>query len=122
MNALVVDDSAMMRKILIGALARLDITDVDQAADGAAAVSAVQAKDYSLILMDWNMPVMAGIDAIRAIRAAGKTMPIMMVTTEAEKERVMEAMKAGATSYLIKPFTATAIVNKLQGVIEKKAA
>ena len=117
MKALVVDDSAVMRKVLIGALGRANINEVDQASDGKEAVDAVQATDYQLVLMDWNMPNMLGIDAVRAIRACGKTMPIIMVTTEAEKGRVLEALKAGANNYIIKPFEPTTIVSKIQEVL-----
>lgn len=117
MRALVVDDSAVMRKVLIGALSRASITEVDQAADGVEAVDATQEKDYDLVLMDWNMPNMLGIDAVRAIRASGKKMPIIMVTTEAEKVRVIDALKAGATNYIIKPFEPTTIVSKIQEVM-----
>lgn len=119
MKALVVDDSAVMRKVLIGALGRADITEVDQASDGQEAVNATMAAEYNLVLMDWNMPNMLGIDAVRAIRAAGKTMPIIMVTTEAEKSRVVEALKAGANNYIIKPFEPATIVSKIQEVLAK---
>lgn len=119
MKALVVDDSAVMRKVLIGALGRAGITDVDQAADGQEAVTATQATDYNLVLMDWNMPNMLGIDAVRTIRANGKTMPIIMVTTEAEKSRVIDALKAGAQNYVIKPFEPATIVSKIQEVLAK---
>lgn len=119
MRALVVDDSAVMRKVLIGALGRAGITDVDQAADGQEAVAAAESKEYNLVLMDWNMPNMLGIDAVRTIRANGKTMPIIMVTTEAEKSRVIDALKAGAQNYVIKPFEPATIVNKIQEVLAK---
>ncbi len=119
MRALVVDDSAVMRKVLIGALGRANINEVDQAADGAEAVQAVQQNEYDIILMDWNMPNMLGIDALKAIREMGKTMPIIMVTTEAEKSRVLEALKAGATNYVIKPFEPNTIVGKIQEVLNK---
>jgi len=119
MNALVVDDSAVMRKVLIGALSRANITEVDQAGDGLEAVNAVKQKEYDLVLMDWNMPNMLGIDAVRAIRAEGKKMPIIMVTTEAEKSRVIDALKAGASNYIIKPFEPTTIVAKIQEVLSK---
>lgn len=119
MKALVVDDSAVMRKVLIGALSRAKITDVDQAADGVEAVSATESTEYDLVLMDWNMPNMLGIDAVRSIRANGKSMPIIMVTTEAEKSRVIEALKAGAQNYVIKPFEPAAIVSKIQAVLAK---
>ncbi len=121
MRALVVDDSAVMRKVLIGALGRANITDVDQAADGVEAVSATESQDYDLILMDWNMPNMLGIDAVRKIRENGKTMPIIMVTTEAEKSRVIDALKAGAQNYVIKPFEPATIVTKIQDVLAKAA-
>lgn len=119
MKALVVDDSAVMRKVLIGALGRAGITDVDQAADGQEAVAATDANDYNLVLMDWNMPNMLGIDAVRTIRSNGKTMPIIMVTTEAEKSRVIDALKAGAQNYVIKPFEPATIVSKIQEVLAK---
>lgn len=119
MKVLVVDDSMVMRKVLVGALGRAQITDVDQAGDGLEAVKAVEQAQYDLVLMDWNMPNMLGIDAIKAIRAAGHTMPIIMVTTEAEKSRVIDALKAGATNYVIKPFEPATIVSKIQDVVAK---
>lgn len=119
MKALVVDDSAVMRKVLIGALSRANITDVDQAADGSEAVEAVKNADYSVILMDWNMPNMLGIDAVRAIRALGKKVPVIMVTTEAEKSRVIDALKAGANNYVIKPFEPSTIVEKIEETMAK---
>jgi len=119
MKALVVDDSAVMRKVLIGALGRANITDVDQAGDGKEAVAAVDGADYDLVLMDWNMPNMLGIDAVKAIREKGKTMPIIMVTTEAEKSRVIEALKSGAQNYVIKPFEPNTIVAKIQETLAK---
>ena len=119
MNALVVDDSAVMRKVIIGALSRANITDVDQAADGVEAVEACKNSDYSLVMMDWNMPNMLGIDAVRKIRALGKTMPIIMVTTEAEKSRIVEALKAGAQNYVIKPFEPATIIDKINQTIAK---
>lgn len=122
MKALVVDDSAVMRKVLIGALSRADIIDVDQAADGKEAVDFCKENEYGLVLMDWNMPNMLGIDAVKAIRGLGSAVPIIMVTTEAEKSRVVEALKAGANNYIIKPFEPTTIVEKIKGVLEKAAA
>jgi two-component system chemotaxis response regulator CheY len=111
-----------MRKVLIGALGRANIVDVDQAADGNGAVEAVKSNEYGLILMDWNMPNMLGIDAVRAIRAEGKTMPIIMVTTEAEKSRVVDALKAGANNYVIKPFEPATLVTKIQEVLDKASS
>jgi two-component system chemotaxis response regulator CheY len=114
MKALVVDDSLVMRRILISALKMADVTEIDEAGDGQEAVDAVMKEDYSIVLLDWNMPVMLGIDALKAIRAAGKNVPVIMVTTEAERVRVLEALRAGAMSYVIKPFEAAAIVEKIK--------
>jgi two-component system chemotaxis response regulator CheY len=111
-----------MRKILIDVLGKAGITDVAQAADGAEAVKAATAEDFGLILMDWNMPNMLGIDALKAIRATGKSTPVIMVTTEAEKSRVLEAIKAGANNYIIKPFVPSTIMAKIQDVLAKAAS
>lgn len=119
MRALVVDSSAVMRKVLVGALGRASITDVDQAADGVEAVAATNERDYDLVLIDWVLPNMLGIDAVRTIRANGKTMPIIMVTTEAEKSRVIEAVRAGAQHYVIKPIEPATMVRKIQEVLAK---
>jgi len=117
MKALVVDDSMVMRKVLARALSKAGIEDVDQARDGREAVAAVQKADYGLVLMDWNMPVKAGIDALKDIRALGKEMPIIMITTEAERPRVIEALKLGATSYFRKPFDPDDMASRIQEVI-----
>ena len=119
MRGLVVDDSSVMRKVLPGALSRVNISEVDEAPDGKVAVALVAGdKEYDVILMDWNMPNMTGIEAVRAIRDSGDSTPIIMVTTEAEKERVIEAVKSGANSYIIKPFSPQAIVPMLQEVLQ----
>ncbi len=119
MKILVVDDSVVMRRIMMNALSQSGMTDIDQAADGAEGVSKVMADDYDLVLMDWNMPNLLGIDAVRQIRAKGKEVPIIMVTTEAEKSRVVEALKAGANNYVIKPFQPKVIISKIQDVMKK---
>lgn len=122
MKVLVADDSSMMRKVMIGALSRIQISDVDQVGDGDEAVHAASKASYDLILMDWNMPKMTGIDALKTMRAQGCTVPVIMVTTEAEKARVMEALKCGASSYVIKPFQPEQLIQRIQQVLEKKAA
>ena len=122
MRGLVVDDSSVMRKVLTGALSRVSIKEVDEASDGQEAVNLVaDGNEYDVILMDWNMPNMTGIEAVKAIRGSGDSTPIIMVTTEAEKERVIEAVKSGANSYIIKPFSPQGIVAKLQEVLELPA-
>ena len=85
MKVLVADDSAVMRRILVGALGKAGITDIGQVGDGKEAIAAVMADKYDLVLMDWNMPNMLGIDAVKEIRAKGYKVPIIMVTTENEK-------------------------------------
>lgn len=122
MKTLVVDDSAVMRKVLVGALSQAGVSNVDQACDGQEAVNMVAENEYALVLLDWNMPNMLGIDALKAIRASGKMMPIIMVTTEAEKPRVLEALKAGASNYVIKPFVPATIVQKIQEALQKAQA
>ncbi|MFO7776256.1 MAG: response regulator [Candidatus Hydrogenedentota bacterium] len=119
MKALIVDDSAVMRRVLVGALQRAEITDVVEACDGQEGVDLAGQHELGLILMDWNMPNMTGIEAVRAIRAAGSTVPIIMVTTEAEKSRVVEALKAGANNYAIKPFTPETLVGKITETLER---
>lgn len=119
MRALVVDDSTVMRRVLSGALRNADVHDVDEAANGQEAVAAVTANTYDIILMDWNMPAMSGIDAVREIRAKGVKSPIIMVTTEAEKSRIIEAIKAGAQNYVIKPFEPSTIIGKIKDTLAK---
>ena len=121
MKALVVDDSAVMRKVLIGALARAGITEVDQAEDGEVAVTAASANEYGIVLMDWNMPKLSGLEAVKQIRALGKKVPIIMVTTESEKSRVVEALKAGANNYILKPFEPAAIEEKIKSALAPPA-
>ena len=119
MRVLVVDDSAVMRKVIIGALSQAGIQDVQQAGDGREAVDAVKSTPFDVILMDWNMPNMLGIDAVKNIRAEGCKTPVIMVTTEAEKSRVIEALKSGANNYIIKPFQADTVVKKVQETLAK---
>ncbi len=115
MKVLIVDDSTIMRKIISGVLTKLNVKDMIEAVDGVEAVAkASENDDIGLILMDWNMPNMSGIDAVKKIRADGNKVPIVMCTTEAEKERVIEAIKAGCNDYLIKPFNPKDIETKLE--------
>jgi len=119
MRGLVVDDSTVMRRVLTGALRMADILEADEAANGQEAVELALKNTYDVILMDWNMPVMLGIDAVREIRANGSKVPIIMVTTEAEKSRFIDAIKAGAQNYVIKPFEPKVIIAKIVDTIEK---
>jgi two-component system chemotaxis response regulator CheY len=119
MQVLVVDDSQIMRKIIIGALKKLGVNDIMEASDGQQAIDIVSHDaTVGLVLMDWNMPVMTGIEAVRKIRAGSIKTPVVMVTTEAEREKVMEAIKSGANDYLIKPFNHKDIQGKLEKFLQ----
>lgn len=119
MQVLVVDDSQIMRKIIMGALTKLGVNDIVEASNGQEAADLLaKANSIGLVLMDWNMPVMTGIDAVRKIRGGGIKTPVVMVTTEAEKEKVVEAIKAGANDYLVKPFNHKDIQGKLEKFLQ----
>jgi two-component system chemotaxis response regulator CheY len=103
-----VDDSAVMRKVFMRGLrqAGLDIGDIIEAGDGVDALAALEkAPGVGLVLCDWNMPNMNGVDFVAAARAKGHRMPIVMITTEAGAERIQQATQAGANGFLTKPFT-----------------
>ncbi|MFO0865164.1 MAG: response regulator [Gemmataceae bacterium] len=115
MRALVVDDSRVMRAILASILCELGI-DVCEAPDGAAALDQLRRQsEIDLVLVDWNMPVMNGLEFIEAVRAdrAFDPMKIMMVTTETDVDQVNRALKAGANEYVMKPFTKEVLVAKI---------
>lgn len=105
MKIMLVDDSRTMRTIQARILTELGYTDLVEACDGQDALSKLGAALPDLILLDWNMPNMDGLTFLKALRSSGRTMPVLMVTTEAEKTRVVEAIKAGVTNYVVKPFT-----------------
>ena len=113
-KVLVVDDSGTMRKIIIRSLAASGFTDIVEAADGNEGLAAFKSAPVELVLTDWNMPVKSGVEMSRDIRALGSKVPIFMITTEAEKTRVIEALQAGITDYLVKPFTPDALRAKLE--------
>ena len=106
MKALIVDDSRVSRRILIGMLQhKCGFREIVEASDGEEALDKVRDEDFDLILMDWNMPNMQGIDAVREIRVMGRETPIIMVTSERERTHIVEAVGAGAINYLVKPFS-----------------
>jgi len=121
MKALVVDDSLTIRRIVIKALGLVGITEATEAGDGQAALNAMAQGSFDLILLDWNMPRMNGIDTLRALRQAGHQTPVIMVTTEAEKSRVIEAIKTGANEYLIKPFSPDQLAAKVKNFLPAAA-
>jgi two-component system chemotaxis response regulator CheY len=121
MRIFIIDDSKTMRNIQKSALTTLGYTEVEEAGDGQDALSRVDAFNPDLILLDWNMPVMDGITFLKQYRAKGRTVPIIMVTTEAEKTRVVEAIKAGVNNYLVKPFTPESFSQKVNETIARFA-
>jgi len=114
-KVLVADDSSTMRKIILRSLQAVGVTETVEAADGDEAVTMFSAHDdLDMVLTDWNMPGKSGLEVIQEIRALNTDIPIIMVTTEAEKSRVMEAIQAGVSDYLVKPFTADTLREKLE--------
>jgi len=114
MRVLVADDSSTMRKIILRSLAAVGVPEATEAADGAEAVSLFKPGEFDLVLTDWNMPGKSGLEVIQEIRAQDAKVPIIMVTTEAEKTRVVQAIQAGVSDYLVKPFTADTLREKLE--------
>lgn len=112
-KVLVVDDSGVMRKIIIRSLNAVGFNDIVEAADGVEGLKTFQENEVSLVLTDWNMPNKSGIELTRDIRATGSTVPIFMITTEGERSRVVEAIQAGVNDYLLKPFTPEQVREKL---------
>lgn len=113
MKVLLADDSGTMRKIILRSLNALGVTDVTEAADGVEALSAFAKTSFDLVLTDWNMPNKNGLEVIQEIRAQGSKVPIIMATTEGEKRRVLEAINAGVSDYIVKPFEADLLRSKL---------
>ncbi len=124
MKILLVDDSKTMRNIQKRSLQTMGEVDFAEAGDGVEALSVIQANPggFTAILVDWNMPNMDGITLVGRIRESDKTTPLIMVTTEAEKTRVIEAIKAGVNNYVIKPFTQDALVDKVRQTLARATA
>ena len=122
MPILVVDDFSTMRRIVKNCLKQLGFENVVEAEDGQAAWGKIQESSFKLIISDWNMPNMMGIDLLKTVRgdARFKGLPFLMVTAEAQKENVLEAAKAGVSNYIIKPFTADMLQSKLEAIFNKK--
>ncbi len=118
MNVLIVDDFATMRRIVKNILRQLGFTNISEADDGKTALKALKKKKYDLILSDWNMPGMPGIELLKAVRSDDelKDIPFLMVTAEAEKENIVEAVKLGVSNYIVKPFTAETMSEKLRKI------
>lgn len=119
MNVLVVDDYKSMIRIVRGLLNQLGFTNVDEAMDGPSALSMIRSKDYGLVLSDWNMQPMTGLELLKEVRAEARTraLPFVMVTAEAKAENVVAARQAGVNNYVIKPFTLAVLKQKLTTVL-----
>jgi two-component system, chemotaxis family, chemotaxis protein CheY len=124
MKVLLVDDSKTMRNIQKKVLAAMNVAEFFEAGDGLEALSAIQATPggFNLILIDWNMPNMDGHTLVGRIREKDKTTPLIMCTTEAEKTRVVEAIKAGVNNYIIKPFTPEMLLEKVKATLDRLKA
>ncbi|MCY7294415.1 chemotaxis response regulator CheY [Alteromonas sp. a30] len=121
MKILVVDDFSTMRRIIKNLLKDLGFTNVQEADDGSTALPMLQQGDFDFVVTDWNMPGMQGIDLLRAIRADDnlKDIPVLMVTAEAKKEQIVAAAQAGVNGYVVKPFTAATLKEKLDKIFER---
>jgi len=119
MKILVADDSALMRHVLVKILTEAGVESVVQAWDGQAAVQKVAEEAPDLVLMDWVMPKMTGIDAVKKIRASGNKVPVIMCTTEGEQNRIVDAIKAGANNFVVKPFDPKIIITKIKETLAK---
>jgi two-component system chemotaxis response regulator CheY len=114
MRVLVADDSSTMRKIIIRSLQAVGISQAVEAADGNEAAALFQPGQFDLVLTDWNMPGKTGLELVQEIRSRDPNVPIIMITTEAEKGRVLQAIQAGVSDYIVKPFTAETLREKLE--------
>ena len=128
MKILVVDDFATMRKIIRTVLKDLGFSNVEEVSDGSEAISFLKSRGadpitgYKLILCDWNMPDITGIDVVRFVKSQEelKDIPIIMVTSEAQKEHIIEALQAGVNNYIVKPFTGEILMGKIEEVFKDK--
>ncbi len=118
---LVVDDFSTMRRIVRNLLKELGYANVDEAEDGAMALSKLKSETFDFVISDWNMPNMDGLEMLKQIRAdaAIAKLPVLMVTAEAKKENIIAAAQAGANGYVVKPFTAATLDEKLAKIFEK---
>lgn len=118
---LIVDDFSTMRRIIKNLLRDLGFTNTSEADDGLTALPMLQSGNFELLVTDWNMPGMQGIDLLKAVRADPKlaTLPVLMVTAEQKKEQIIEAAKAGVNGYIVKPFTAATLKEKLEKIFER---
>jgi two-component system chemotaxis response regulator CheY len=118
---LVVDDMSTMRRIVRSILKEIGFDNVEEAEDGVDGLNKLRNGKFDFVISDWNMPNMDGLEMLKAIRADDnlKSLPVMLVTAEAKKENIIEAAKAGASGYVVKPFTAAVLEEKMNKIFEK---
>lgn len=118
MKILIVDDFSTMRRIIRNILKQLEFINVEEAEDGSVAFEKLKDADYDLLITDWNMPNMTGLDLLKEIRANEKLkdLKVLLVTAEAEKESIIQAAQAGANEYVVKPFTADVLGQKINKI------
>jgi len=121
MKILIVDDFSTMRRIIKNLLRDLGFTNTDEADDGTTALPMLENGHYDFLVTDWNMPGMSGIDLLRKVRASDKlkSMPVLMVTAEAKRDQIIEAAQAGVNGYVVKPFTAQVLKEKIEKIFER---
>ncbi|ADN75262.1 response regulator receiver protein [Ferrimonas balearica DSM 9799] len=121
MKILIVDDFSTMRRIIKNLLRDLGFNNTQEADDGSTALPMLQNGDFDFVVTDWNMPGMQGIDLLRAIRSDDnlKHLPVLMVTAEAKREQIVTAAQAGVNGYIVKPFTAATLKEKLEKIFER---
>jgi len=121
MRILVVDDFSTMRRIVRNLLKELGFSNVDEAEDGVMALQKLQHDTFEFVVTDWNMPNMDGLTLLQTIRKtpALKHLPVLMITAEAKRENIIAAAQAGASGYIVKPFTAATLAEKLQKIFDK---
>jgi two-component system chemotaxis response regulator CheY len=121
---LVVDDFSTMRRIVKNLLQELGYHNVQEADDGATALPMLKSTDFDILITDWNMPSMPGLALLKAVRADPKLskLPVLMVTAEAKREQIVEAAQAGVNGYVIKPFTAQTLSEKLGKILQSRPA
>ncbi len=124
MKILIVDDFSTMRRIIKNLLRDLGFTNTSEADDGQTALPMLQSGGFDFLVTDWNMPGMTGIDLLKAVRADPKlnSLPVLMVTAEAKRDQIIEAAQAGVNGYVVKPFTAAVLKEKIEKIFERVEA
>lgn len=124
MKILVVDDFSTMRRIIKNLLRDLGFNNTAEADDGSTALPLLQNGDFDFLITDWNMPAMQGIDLLKAVRSDHKLakLPVLMVTAESKRDQIVEAAQAGVNGYIVKPFTAVTLKEKIEKIFERVGA